>query len=517
MTALDKLVSSDLAALGVDSRRQRQSASVVLRAVSAAPRAREGEVMTARLARVFARRMACVVTGQIALMCALLLGVGLYVAGWQGADGHILLWSDLMHRDTLSFAVWLSAVLLASYLATRAIARRYFARQLAAVAALGAGDGDRASGVAVARGRELVAATGGWSIALSAGGIAALVAVIGKVSLVVGLGRWDLYGRSAPELRIAPIAGVAAAALLVVLGGALWQRRRDRRALARYGGVVVPSRASELVTLAGVFEARGARIIGGAVAVLCAGGLLFALHHPVGVKRIIGSVAGDPGMFGRLGGQLRQLVDRLPVPALLVVVVLTAYVLGGRLATWWFERELRGSRNDDACADARQLARRLDATSIALAIAGAAVLAAVHGSIAMTVGDRFASFFADHGLRVAYLLRSTLIDATAGFGVSLVAALVLARACARESAHRPSWIRVLERRDSLIAGLVMAAAIGSVGLWLDFEVDILGPAGVPPRRAHAAVSMLWTLAVLWSVASYMLRRRRRELAGIDPG
>lgn len=521
MTAFDKLVSRDLAALAADSRRQLPSAGDVLRAALAVPvrsRARDGEMAMARLARVFARRVACMVAGEVALTCAVLLVEGLYLAGQQDAD-RIWLWSDLMHRNTLSFAVWLSVVLLASYLATRGIARWWFARRLAAVSSLAEAGGDRAARMAVARGRELVARTGGWSMALWAGGMLGLAAVFGKVWFVVGLGRWDLYWRSAPELRIAPIVGVAAAVLLVAFAGALWQRRRDRRAL-ELDPVVVSSQARELAALAGVFEARGARIVGGAAGVLCAGGLLFALHHPLGVKRIIGHIAGvDLGTSSGLGDRLRELVDRLPVPALLGVVVLTAYMLGGRLATWWFERQLRGIRNDDVRADARQLVRRLDASSIALAIAGAVVPAAALGSVMMTVGDRFTSFFADHGPRVAHILRTTLIDATAGFSIGLVVALVLARACAREAAHRPSWIRVLERRDNLIAGLVMAAAIGYVGLWLDFEglIQGQGPAGGPRRGVHVAVSMLWTLAVLWTVASYTLRRRRREQAAVAPG
>jgi hypothetical protein len=630
MSAFDKLVSRDLAALAAESRRRVPTVDEMLRIAvpRSGPRARDGEMMIARLASVFAQRVACGIAGAVALVSALVLMVGLSGPEGEVTDGRFWLggWSDLMHRDALSFAVWLSVALLVSYVAAGAIARWWISRQMTEAAGAVAVEGgdvdeDRAARAAVECGRQLVGETSGWSIALWAAGITSLVAVIGVVTFVLGLQRWDTAWDDWVDARLllsarrrdlvlvivgAILAGVAirraclqpervrgvrsidptrgdppakpspppaisrrsidprlvmglgavlgiatlvvfvarqvgpfrwlrelaisssalgsgltasgaVAVLLIVVGSALWQRGRERRALALTDGDAVPSRGREMATLAAVFEARGARIVGGAVAVLCAGAFLALLYGPGGVKQIIRIIDGvDQGMSHGIGGAFRRLVDHLPVPAFLAAVALIAYVVGGRLAAWWFERQLAISRHDDARDAARALVRRLDGASVAFAIAGVASLAAVLGAVVMTVGDHVKSFFVSHGPRVAHVIRHTLGDATLGFVLSLAVAVVVARACVRTSARGRCWLAALERRDSLIASVVMIVAIKAASLQLDFGVfDISGSSGSTRMGAHLAMSLLWTLAVLWAMTSYLLRRRRRELAAID--
>jgi ABC-type Fe3+ transport system permease subunit len=209
----------------------------------------------------------------------------------------------------------------------------------------------------------------------------------------------------------------------------------------------------------------------------------------------------------------------------IAILVVAAHVIAARLAERALERRLRrvlepGSRARDPAEDTRRLVRCIDGWSVALGIAGVASTVTLFSIVGLTVGEHFWVFFAAHGPRVSNALAHTLHDAVLGSALGLVAALAMGRACARESASRRSarWIRALEHRAIVPAGLAVGFIAGYIGLRLEFGVfDISLPAVERPSLAlEIALTLMCTTAVLLITAGYTMRRRRAEHARVAP-
>jgi hypothetical protein len=346
-------------------------------------------------------------------------------------------------------------------------------------------------------------------LVVPAGLVLGALAVYAWATLDVGPIGWDPFDEipSSP-LRTALAVVGALAIFLVSAGGALWWRRRERDRLEAGAEAPRTPAAEQLVSLATVYRQRFARIAGGAVAAGYAVALLVILHQPLGA-------AADRYTDGSAFRWREWFVyGRLNRVTLVALIVLIAHVLAGWLAGRAFERVLGEARPSvDVVELARRRVRRLDGWSVAIGIAGIASVASVFAMLKITVGDSLWVFAQFHGPRSGTAVSRALRDIVAACMLALLAALALGNACGCElRCRRARWLRALEHRATLPAGLILGLIAALIGTTLDFGVfDISLPAIERPSvfMETSQIVMCAAAAVLVA-AGYTLRRRRAE-------
>lgn len=346
--------------------------------------------------------------------------------------------------------------------------------------------------------------------------------VIGLVTLYVGfaldiapLSPNNDFTTPATALRTALTAAGTFAVFLVMTSVTLRRRRREDGETS--DGAPCEPGAASLVSLAGVFGHRIARMTGGAMAVLCAIALLVVLHNPFGDEPIHLTIIDlvDKGV----PWHARWLRDGVTVAAVIGILVLAAHLVGGRIAERVFERSLRTlGAGRDARARAGRLVRRVDAWSVALGIAGVASVATLFCVVAPSIGTEFYTFFQPHGERVAHVVLQALREVSVAVPIGLVAAFAIGRACAGGSEGRRGacWVRALEHRLIVPVGLALGLVAGYAGVTVDFGVfDISYPAADQPSAAvQTGLTVLSTTSILLITIGYTLWRRQREHARI---
>jgi hypothetical protein len=369
----------------------------------------------------------------------------------------------------------------------------------------------------------------GWVRALErrlivpAGAVLAAAAAFAALQLHVQALPWrNDHNIPGSALRAPVMTTAAIAAFLIAAGGALWLRRRE------HGRVNAHRRAAHrpltveplLLSLADVFRRRIARMAGGSVALAYALTLLIVLHDMFGGRLLRVAIAGAPGFYwtewfvhGRMSG-----------PVLAIVLVVAAQLLAGRLAGRAFERRLERFPVDDldrsGVEHGRRLARRLDAVSVAVGIAGLASLAALFAILRMAVDDSMWVFLHAHGPRRATAVAAVLRNCELAVGLAIAAALAVGIVCARErrAQRRSRWLGALGHRAILPFGLIAGIVASVIGADFDFGVfDISLPAVERPPLAHQiGLMVMTTAAALLVTTSYALRRRRDEHARLGP-
>jgi hypothetical protein len=587
MTSLDRIVTTDLAALAADSRRLVPALDDMLREASeGALRRRQravlrGELALLSFANVFAHRVGRAAAGAMGLLCALVLLIVLYGPGVDRVTGFNPWWW-VLERETVPITVTVAALVLATYAVSVSLARRRFER------AVRARDPQPAHVPEVAR---LVGAADGWSVGFAIAGVTSVVMVVAVATLVVGWDNWNpfwcfgcdpreaLFDDRRRDLGVL-LAAVVAAALalgaacarprwagwlrafehrlvvpaglvlgsvavyawatldvgpigwdaqdeipssalrtalavagtlaifLVSAGGALWWRRRERDRLEAWAEAARTPVAEQVVSLATVYRQRVARIAGGAVAVGYAVALLVILHHPLGAAA---NRYTDDSVF-----RWREwfVYGRLNRVTLVALVVLIAHVLASKLAGRAFERALGEARLSlDVVELARRRVRRLDAWSIAIGIAGIASVASVFAMIKMTVGDSLWAFTQIHGPRSGSAVNHALHDIVAACMLAVLAGLAVGNACGCEArSRRARWLRALEHRATLPAGLMLGLVAVLISTTVDFGVfDISLPAVKRPTVfVETSLIVMCVAAAVLVAAGYTLRRRRAE-------
>jgi hypothetical protein len=575
MTAFDRVVSSDFAALAADNRRRLPPVDDVLAGLAAPSGQRDapltGDVVLVRLSGMYADRVARATAGAIGLICAVGLWAFLFGPGSRPIASYLPLgW--MLQRDSASVGLWLAALMLAGYAGGRAFARRRFVRAVASE--------DQA--------RRMVQAIDGRAVGFAIGGITASATLFGAVAWAIGAQRWDAFwdsGRSGPlrdDLGIV-IAAVAFAAahlgracqrgscwvqlferaaivpaglalgaiavsgawaldtgslpgatdqaswsaihtaltvggamgtLLITAGATLRRRRRELARMAddaaRRTDAQVASAWPALGPLGRAFARRVAQIFGGAAATLCVLAVLVVLQLPVGRASIRPQII---DLIDRaVPWQVVVLRDRATIALLLAVVAIGAGLVGARRADRSFERDVR-SRGGDALPHARRRLARVDGWSTALAIAGLASIGILFGVVSPALGDAFWMFFQHHGARVDAVVALVLHELSVALPVAIEAALVIGALCARESARGTSrWLRALEHRVAITAGVALGLITSAAGFLLDFGVfDVSFPVSrTPPMLVHIGLAVSCIISVLLVASGVVLRRRRAE-------
>jgi hypothetical protein len=598
MTTFDKLVTTDLAALATDSRRQLPAVDDMLRAIDArrpgehrdaTPVAGFGDLALVRLAGVFAHRAARAAMGAMAVLCTLVLLVALYAPGVDPRDR----WPPratwcmrVLDQEAVSLAASVALLMLATYAIAGRLALGWFERILR-------GPSEDGASLAPTERRRLTGSLDRWSIILGIAGVTCVTTLLGVMAFTLGRERWEVFLNDGPELGTmftdrlrdltVAVASVLVAAVLLALActhprRARWVgvlehratavmgvviglvtmyvgfardagplspnndfttpatalrtaltaagtfavflvttsvtlRRRRREDLETGDGAACEPGAASLVSLAGVFGHRIARMTGGAMAVLCAIALLVVLHNPFGDEPIHLTIIDlvDKGV----PWHARWLRDGVTIAAVIGILVLAAHLIGARIAARVFERSLRTlGAGSDARARAGRLVRRVDAWSVGLGIAGVASVATLFGVVGPSIGTEFYMFFQPHGARVAHVVLQALREVSVAVPLGLVAAFAVGRACAGGSEGRRGarWVRALEHRLVVPVGLALGLVAGYSGLTVDFGVfDISYPAADQPAAAvQTALTILSTTSILLVTIGYTLRRRRHE-------
>jgi hypothetical protein len=471
MANIDKLVTSDLAALALHSQHPRRTVDDVLRTIQplARPRVAAGaavaELAGLRLAGVFAGRVARIAAGGLAAICAMTCVVLLFAPGFGTGTVEPAWWSTVFDRSAASVGVALAALWLATSTVAGAAARRRYERRLRGSPDAGV------PGDAGARSPALVRSLDAWSVALVIAGVTSAVVVVGAMVLLLGWKPWYYPWREHAEVtaifrdRLREVAiivpGVTAAALLV---GRACARSADRwlRPLAHRGTT-------------------------GAGAVL--GGVVLA----VGATLDVGPMAWN-AVSPAPSNPLRTALTVFGTIAVFLVV--TGHVLRQR------RRELAGiaTAHDDGPAPSVLALQRSELVRLAgalsqdaaraaagatAAVSAVAILVVLHGSFAPTDG-------ADPGSLSDVLQRWLLRDrlplvaclCVAGLGAHAIAARIagrvferaLGRARRAESAAADPLAfarRLLQRIDGWSTGFTIAGA-ASIATLLGVAVLTVG-------------------------------------------
>lgn len=229
---LDETVSSDLAALGADSRHRLRSVDDSLRALHAARRsARDTEVAVPPallpLASAFAARVARAAGGAAALACTLVLLVALHDPAIDHGRPYVWWRWFAIEGNAAAIAAVIAVVVLGKQAVAAAAARRWVEARVRSAAASPGALAELAA--RLARGGD------GWSIGLSIAGTTCAALVIAVVTWTVGPDRWTIFHYDGAEagplfahrLRDLTIAVPAIAAAALVIGracarGARW-------------------------------------------------------------------------------------------------------------------------------------------------------------------------------------------------------------------------------------------------------------------------------------------------------
>ena len=573
----DQIVSSDLAALGADSRRALRSVDDSLRALHAAKH-RESAAPPALLplAGGFAARVARAAGGAAALACTLLLLAALHDPGIE--RGRPYLWWAWFSIEGNTAAI--TAVIAVVVLVVRGVAGAAARRWVEARVRGAAGSPDSLAGL----GARLARAGDAWAISLAIAGTACAVLVIGVMTWTIGPDRWTIFHYDGAEagslftdrLRDLTIAVPVLVAAAIVVGlacarGARWPRALAHRSVELVAGAVaiaavhiaiicalgpfswndrfvdaasgprtaltvaaalavfvlaagraVRRRAvrhsaddlaalspddAALLPVSGVFRARVARGVGGALAAVFTVALLVVLHNP-------GGAIPSPDRLWWDGSSWKIFVfrDHITVVALVIAAVLAARQAAGALADRTFQRRFPASAaQPHDLGAARRLVERVAAPAIALGIAGITALALSIGMLDLTIGDDFWIFFTHHGARVDGLLHHTLGELVLATAVSFGAAVAVACACACVT-DRSRWRAALSHPATLGVGVALVAATTATWLGLDFGIGDVSAAiaDQPSVALQNAVTIAATFGVLLITASIAMRQRRRE-------
>ena len=364
-------------------------------------------------------------------------------------------------------------------------------------------------GLACARGARWPLALAHRSVALVAASVTILAV---HAAIICDLRPFSWHERFLGSASGARTVLTIAVALAVFV---LAADRAVRRRAVRYSAeaLAVPPDDAALVPIAGAFRARAARGIGGALAALCAIGLLVALHNPRHAILAHHLWTTDSNWKSFL------FQDRFTIVALMIAAVLAARQVAAALADRIFRRYTR--RDADRPLDlavARRLVQRLDVPAVALGVAGVSALVLQLGVLDLTLGDHFWIFFDHHGARVDGLLRHTLRELVAATAVCFGAALAVAAACACAK-DRSGWRAALAHWAVLPAGLALAAGAAATWLCLDFGVEDVSAAlaDQPSVALQNVLVIAATLGVLLITAGIAVRRRRgeQERAGLS--
>lgn len=191
MSDLDRIVTTDLAALAADSRRQVPAVDNVLRELSRRRRRPERAAPAAELAllsfaKVFAHRVGRAAAGAMAIVYTGVLLVVLYGPIVDAERQRAWLLAD----DVISIAARGAVLTLVAYAIAVAMAGRWFERALGRSSARDAG---LAAGDATGAAARLVRSVDGWSVGLAIAGATSIVTLIGVGTLVVGWDGWDRF------------------------------------------------------------------------------------------------------------------------------------------------------------------------------------------------------------------------------------------------------------------------------------------------------------------------------------
>jgi hypothetical protein len=255
MTTFDKLVSSDLAALGTQSRHQLPALDETLRAVSARVRRRDrahaasdapdGRLALFALEAIYAQRVARAAAGAMGILCTAVLLLALYAPGLR-ASHMWLVWVSMLDRGGPAIAATIAALMIVAYAAGGSVARRRFVRTLERTAV---DDARTVDEIAV----HLVRSVDGRSVAFAVGGAASVAVLVVVMTWLVGWhNRQIVYYQSrdsrAPFLD--PLHTVTAVIVCIVLAALAlgwactrprasgWIRALERPVVARVGAVV---------------------------------------------------------------------------------------------------------------------------------------------------------------------------------------------------------------------------------------------------------------------------------------
>ena len=241
MTAVNKTVADDLAALAADSRRERPSAQDALRAALARVHREaipiDPQLAAVHAARVFAARVARAAAGAVAVLCTVVGLIMVHELDLDRAPGTPLpWWAWPIDGNAAAIAVLIAALAVSAYVAAGSLARRWIEERWRRATA-GAGDLAAAPGPRIARLLDAAA------VALPVAGATSALLVVGMLAWSAGRRPCTLLWSSGPEatalfadrLRDLTIAILLTVAAALALGRACTRRARWIGLLARRG------------------------------------------------------------------------------------------------------------------------------------------------------------------------------------------------------------------------------------------------------------------------------------------
>lgn len=474
MTAFDKLIAADLASLAIDNRRGPGSSDDVLDAIARSKaNAIRRDPTAIELTQLFVQRTARLVTGTVALLCALgplcwMYGIGIARdgSGWPISDG----WAwPLLDSDTSTIVVRTALLIAVTYAITARIARRWIERTPGEAARLAH---------KIERPARVLWTAGPLLLAL----------VFGTIAWFVGRERWTAILMDPVDHLGAVSIALAASATMSLARGLLPRR-----------GPLVQATDTALLVPARIHADRMARLAGGAVAGLSAIVGVIALHRPFPVA---------PFFIARRWTDtplsLREVIDQA--------------------LYWWAHDWSRlAATTIIAVLIARQIARsiaarqipaasgRMEGWSLGIGAGGVAALGALLGISSMAVGDELYVLYYPHGPRLAHVTDLALQIMTPMVLLIFVVGVALGRAAA--CTRKPRLVRILMSRR----GFEAAVAFTLVSVVMAEAVDFgFGPSSreaaflVPPAGLQLGLSIFMSLSMLALCLSDVLRRRQRE-------
>lgn len=197
MSTLDNLVTTDLAALANDNRRQlptldKTSRSIGLNRDDHATRPGEsrehvpGELVLVSMSRVFAHRIARAASGATAMVCAAVLLIVFKFGGLDDSERDRW-WHWLTEPSIVFLGTLVGVLVLGAHVVASGIAERVFERSLHQTI-----DRDRVAGP-LDLGKRLIRRADGWAVVLGITGVMSFMIMFGVLVFVLGGERWSLF------------------------------------------------------------------------------------------------------------------------------------------------------------------------------------------------------------------------------------------------------------------------------------------------------------------------------------